>query len=122
MFYLFVTFLYSFRTPFYFNPLEDRRQFLNYYDFICDCLACTNNYDQFMENSTIGVSSVAGMLKALEDNNKFINENIKKHPCFETCTKIRNNFYLMQQLTFKANHLPFILMKDLFRDATQNLE
>lgn len=99
------------------QPREQRRAELSKsYEFNCECSACANYYpmpsklrriDKSFKLPTFGrFGSNQALLEELEENNKFMIDNIQHHPCFETAAILMRNRELIRTVSERASY-PF---------------
>ena len=99
---------YSFLT----HCLEERQKyFLEMYDFNCGCVACVNDFPMLskmkkfdVKDTEMTFDSLESAKQLYEENCDFIRENIEKYPCFEVCSMMQQNYFLLHTI---SNKLPF---------------
>lgn len=76
------------------SKIERQAELLKFFEFTCECHACTNDYptpDKLQKIDKTFVLPKFGnfpsddlLLKELNDDLKFMNDHIDRHPCYET--------------------------------------
>lgn len=97
------------------QPREQRQaELLKSYEFNCECSACFSNYpmpnklrriDKSFSLPSFGCfGSNQDLLEELKENNKFMTENIRHHPCFETAAILMRNKELIRTVSERASY------------------
>ena len=97
----------NFRTDFYLMPRIERSRFLlNIHGFMCNCEACENYYETFIEyRPTLKLSkSFSKNVKTLKRHLKTLKYCENMHPCYKTCRELDTVWLLMQELAFYATY------------------
>ena len=76
------------------SKAQRQDELLKTYEFTCECTACVNNYpmpnklrridENFILPKFGKFTSNENLMKELREDLKYINDNIDKHPSFET--------------------------------------
>ena len=87
---------------------KERKQGLAHYKFICDCIACIEDYPKLKKLPKVklcgfkeppnGVISREDAIKQFKINCDLIEKNIKKHPSYEIMKLIDYNRFLLYGL------------------------
>lgn len=89
-------------------PRDERQRLLKRFSFICDCKACVNDYPEMSDlvrhdmdfvDPKFSEMSVEAAIEEFKKNCKYIQDNFKNHPCYETTMTMIHNDHLLHQIS-----------------------